>query len=87
MIGRSSLAAISQYRKTATTKRTRIGLDYGEVRAGVAEGEGELRSDFVIESPGVVLSKRGTWNFGLWVERGTGRFSAMGPDRDRKSVV
>jgi len=72
MIDRSTLAAISEFYKTAATKRIRIGLDYGTVRAGVAEGE--LRSDFAIDSPVATLSKRGTWDFEMWVERGTGRF-------------
>ncbi len=79
-IGRMTLAAIGEYYKTATTKRTNIGLNYGTVRAGVAETTG-LRSDFEIDSPVATLSKRGTWDFELWVERGTGRFRATLAER------
>ena len=85
MIGRSTLAAISEYHKTAGKKRTRIGLDYGSVRAGVAETE--LRSDFQIDSPVATLTKRGTWNFGLWVERGTGRYEATLADRGLVEIL
>ncbi|MBN1342726.1 MAG: FecR domain-containing protein [Phycisphaerae bacterium] len=86
MIDRMTLAGIEEYHRTANTKRTRIGLDYGEVRAGVAEGTG-LRSDFKIDSPVATLSKRGTWNFSLRVERTTGRFSARLADRGLVEVL
>ncbi len=85
MVGRSTLAAIGEFYKSANTKRTRIGLDYGSVRAGVAEGG--LRSDFKIDSPVATLSKRGTWDFELWVERGTGRFKARLADRGLVEVL
>ncbi len=85
MVDRSTLAAISEFRRTADTKRTRIGLDYGAVRAGVAEGG--LRSDFAIDSPVATLSKRGTWDFEMWVERGTGRFDVKLADRGLVEVL
>jgi hypothetical protein len=86
IIDRSTLAAISEFYKSANAKRTRIGLDYGAVRAGVAEG-GELRSDFAIDSPVATLSKRGTWDFEMWVERGTGRFDVRLADRGLVEVM
>jgi hypothetical protein len=88
-IRRSTLAAIGEFHKTATTKKTRIGLDYGAVRAGVADTDrtGGLRSDFQIDSPTVTLSKRGTWDFELWVERGTGRYTARLADRGLVEVL
>jgi len=56
-----TLASIDEFYKTATTKTTRLGLGYGAVRCGVAEGE--LRSDLTIDTPVATLSKRGTWDF------------------------
>ncbi len=85
LIGRSTLAAIGAFYRSADTKTTRLGLDYGTVRAGVAEGG--LRSDFQIDSPVATLSKRGTWNFSLWVERGTGRFEAKLADRGLLEIL
>jgi hypothetical protein len=84
-VERSTLAAISEFYKTEDIKRTRIGLDYGSVRAGVAEGG--LRSDFVIDTPVATLSKRGTWDFAMWVERGTGRFEVRLADRGLVEVL
>jgi hypothetical protein len=57
---------------TADSKHVNIGVGYGQIRAGVAEGG--LKSEFTVASPVATLSKRGTWNFGLFYERGTGRF-------------
>lgn len=67
------------------TKTTRIGLGYGKVRAGVAEGG--IQSDFTVETPNATLSKRGTWNYGIEYERGTGRYRAFVLDRGLVSVV
>jgi hypothetical protein len=86
-IDRVTLAAIGEFRKTGDIKRIRFGLDYGTVRAGVAEGMGELRSDLEIDAPTVTLSKRGTWDFQLWVERGTGRFDAKLAERGLVEVI
>ncbi len=85
LVDRSTLAAISEFHKTASVKKTRIGLDYGAVRAGVAEGG--LRSDFAIDSPVATLSKRGTWDFAMWVERGTGRFDVRLSDRGLVEIL
>lgn len=66
------LTELSEIHKTRTTKRVRVGVGYGRVRAGVAEGG--LISDFTVDSPVATLSKRGTWNFGLAYEPDTQRF-------------
>ncbi len=66
---------LSEAHKTADTKRVRIGVGYGKIRAGVAEGG--LKSDFTVDSPVASLSKRGTWNFGLSYTRGTGEFEVF----------
>lgn len=66
------LVSLSELAKTADSKRVRIGVGYGKIRAGVAEGG--LKSDFTVDSPVATLSKRGTWNFGLSYDRGTDRF-------------
>lgn len=63
---------ISELYATSDTKRVNIGVGYGQIRAGVAEGG--LKSDFTVTSPVATLSKRGTWNFGLFYERATDRF-------------
>jgi hypothetical protein len=58
--------------KTKDTKRVRVGVGYGRIRAGVAEGG--LKSDFTVDSPVATLSKRGTWGFTLFYERDTDFF-------------
>lgn len=70
---------ISQAYTTADTKRVNIGVGYGRIRAGVVEGG--LKSDFTVECPVATLSKRGTWDFGLFYERGTDRFEIFLLDR------
>jgi hypothetical protein len=69
------LVSLSELYKTEQTKRVRIGVGHGKIRAGVAEGG--LRSEFTVDSPVATLSKRGTWNFGLAYERGTDRFEVF----------
>jgi hypothetical protein len=63
---------LSEAYKTQTTKRVRVGVGYGRIRAGVAEGG--LKSDFTVDSPVATLSKRGTWGFTLFYERDTDYF-------------
>lgn len=86
-VDRVTLAAIGEFHRTGDVKRIRFGLDYGAIRAGVAEEVGELRSDLEIDAPSVTLSKRGTWDFELRVERGTGRFEARLADRGLVEVL
>ena len=68
----ASKTLLSQAYTTADSKRVNIGVGYGRIRAGVVEGG--LKSNFTVESPVATLSKRGTWNFGLFYERSTDRF-------------
>jgi hypothetical protein len=72
VIESASRTVLSELNQTADTKHVRIGVGYGRMRAGVAEGG--LKSDFVVDSPVATLSKRGTWDFGLFYERATDRF-------------
>lgn len=70
---------ISEAVKSTEVKRVRLGLSYGQIRAGVAEGG--LRSEMTVDSPVATLSKRGTWNFGMYYERGTDRYEVFLLDR------
>lgn len=79
------LTVLSEAYKTGAVKRVRVGVGYGGVRAGVAEGG--LQSDFTIDTPVATLSKRGTWNFGIYYERTTGRFEAFLLDRGLVDVL
>lgn len=72
MIESMALASIDELAKRDEMALTRLGLAYGAIRAGVAESE--VRSDLEIRSPVATLSKRGTWDFRLFVESGTGKF-------------
>ena len=69
----ASKTLLAEAYATTDTKRVHIGVGYGQIRAGVVEGG--LKSDFTVASPVATLSKRGTWDFGLFYERGTDRFS------------
>jgi len=68
----ASKTLLSEAYTTADAKHVNIGVGYGRIRAGVVEGG--LKSNFTVESPVATLSKRGTWNFGLFYERSTDRF-------------
>ncbi len=70
---------LSEAYKTEATKRVRVGVGYGRIRAGVAEGG--LKSDFTVDSPVATLSKRGTWGFTLFYERDTDYFDIGLTDR------
>lgn len=71
-VRRATLAKISEFAKTSTEQRIRMGLGYGAIRGGSSEGT--LRSDVVINSTVATLAKRGTEGFELEVEPTTGRF-------------
>ena len=79
IIESASQVILSEAYQTPDSKRIRMGVGYGRMRAGVAEGG--LKSDFTVDSPVATLSKRGTWNFGLFYERATGRFDIFLLDR------
>jgi hypothetical protein len=70
---------ISEARLTPEAKRVRLGLSYGAIRAGVAEAG--VKSEMTVDSPVATLSKKGTWNFGMFYERGTDRFQVWLLDR------
>lgn len=70
---------LSEAYKTEDTKKVRVGVGYGRIRAGVAEGG--LKSDFTVDSPVATLSKRGTWGFTLFYERDTDYFEIGLTDR------
>ena len=72
VIDPASRTILSEAYRTPDSKHVRIGVGYGRMRAGVAEGG--LKSVFTVDSPVATLSKRGTWDFGLFYERGTDRF-------------
>jgi hypothetical protein len=72
MVERMTLAHIGSLYKTDEEKVSRVHVNYGAVRGGVSEGG--LRSSFVVDSTVATLTKRGTWGFRLFVERGTGRY-------------
>lgn len=96
MVERMTLASIASLYKTEEEKVGRVHVNYGAVRGGVSEGG--LRSSFVVDSTVATLTKRGTWGFRLFVERGTGRYDISLAERgmvealnkitrDRQSVV
>ncbi|UCD28093.1 MAG: FecR domain-containing protein [Planctomycetota bacterium] len=72
MIDRATLASIDEFHRTADTKKVRLGLGHGAIRAGVAETT--LRSDMTIDTPTATLSKRGTIDFRMEYTPVTGRF-------------
>lgn len=63
---------ISEAAISGDSKKVRVGVAYGRVKGGVAEGG--LKSDFTVDSPVATLSKRGTWGFSLYYERDTDAF-------------
>jgi hypothetical protein len=79
MVERMTLANLTSLYKTATEKVSRVSVNYGAIRGGVSEGG--LRSSFVVDSTVATLTKRGTWGFRLFVERGTGRYTISLADR------
>lgn len=74
-----SVIVLSEANASPTTKKVRVGVGHGRIRAGVAEGG--LKSDFTVDSPVATLSKKGTWDFGLYYERATDRFEIFLLDR------
>ncbi|MBU0618506.1 MAG: hypothetical protein KKI02_12380 [Planctomycetes bacterium] len=76
---------LSEAYKTKDTKKVRVGVGYGRIRAGVAEGG--LKSDFTVDSPVATLSKRGTWGFTLFYERDTDFFQIGLTERGLVEVI
>lgn len=78
-----SLVQISELSLKDGVAKSRLELGYGQIKAGVAEGE--TRSDMEIQSPAATLSKRGTDIFGIEV-RPDGRFNMFLSDQGRGLV-
>lgn len=72
LIDRVTMASIDQFHRTGDTKKIQLGLGHGLIRAAAVETT--LRSDMTISSPVATLSKRGTLDFGMRYEPGTGRY-------------
>ncbi|HON67981.1 MAG TPA: hypothetical protein PLS23_15950, partial [Phycisphaerae bacterium] len=72
LIDRVTMASIDQFHRTGDTKKVQLGLGHGLISAAAVEGT--LRSDMTISSPVATLSKRGTMDFGMRYEPGTGRY-------------
>lgn len=79
LIDSVGLTELTETAIAGDAKRVRVGVGYGRIRAGVAEGG--LQSDFTVDSPVATLSKRGTWGFSLAYERGTDYFEIGLTDR------
>lgn len=72
MIDSVGKTVLAEAFRTEDAQNIRVGVGYGRIRAGVAEGG--IRSDFTVDCPVATLSKRGTWGFTLVYERGTDVF-------------
>jgi len=79
LVDSASLTILGEAAIERQTKEVRVGVSYGRIRAGVAEGG--LESEFTVDSPVATLSKRGTWGFSLYYERGTDVFEIALTDR------
>ncbi|MBI4580445.1 MAG: hypothetical protein HY718_12125 [Planctomycetes bacterium] len=75
LVDRVTLASIDQFHRTADTKKVQLGLGHGLIRGATVETT--LRSDMTISSPVATLSKRGTIDFGMRYEPGTGRYTVF----------
>ena len=73
MVQGGSLISFEELALRGGVSRSRIGLRYGAIRAGVAEGQ--VRSDMEISCPVATLSKRGTDIFELSYLKGQFRMS------------
>ncbi|MCG8406553.1 MAG: hypothetical protein MI923_15265 [Phycisphaerales bacterium] len=80
MLESGTLMSIDELAKIGGTHKSRIGLRYGAVRAGVAEGQ--VRSDMEITCPVATLSKKGTDIFRIEYNL-NGRFNMSLSERGR----
>ncbi len=85
MVERLTLANLATLYRTETEKVGQVTVNYGAVRGGVSEGG--LRSSFVVDSTVATLTRRGTWGFRLFVERGTGRYVASLADEGMIQIL
>lgn len=72
LIDRVTRANIDQFHRAGDTKKIQLGLGHGLIRAAAVETT--LRSDMTISNPIATLSKRGTLDFGMRYEPGSGRY-------------
>lgn len=79
------VVVISELLQSADSKTTRVFVEQGQVRAGVAEGA--LKSDFTIDCPVATLSKKGTWGIVFFYARGADTFEASLADRGLIEVI
>lgn len=80
-----SQASIAQFLQADDTKNVTLDLGHGMIRAGSAAPT--LRSEFSIVTTTATLSKRGTWEFGLRYEAGTGKYFAYLTDEGLIDVL
>lgn len=73
LIERVTLASIDQFYHAGDTRKLQLGVGRGMIRATTVETT--LRSDMTIACPAATLSKRGTQDFGLRYEAGTGHYT------------
>lgn len=85
LIDQVGLTVLSEAWRSRRLKRVRLGVGFGRVRAGVAEGG--IESDFTIDCPVATLSKRGTWGIELYYERATDYFEVGLSDRGLLEVI
>ncbi len=71
-VKKMTLASIDDFYRSQTEQSVRLGLGYGVIRGGSAEGE--LRSDVVVDSTVATLAKRGTEGWQMEVEPSTAHF-------------
>lgn len=74
LIDSVGVVVLSELAKNADSKKSRVFVEQGRVRAGVAEGA--LTSDFTIDCPVATLSKKGTWGIYFFYARGSDSFEA-----------
>jgi len=85
LIEQVGLTVLSEAWRSRQLKRVRLGVGFGRIRAGVAEGG--LESDLTIDCPVATLSKRGTWGIELYYERATDYFEVGLSDRGLLEVI
>ncbi len=85
LVEQVGLTVLSEAWRSRQLKKVRIGVGFGRIRAGVAEGG--IESDLTIDCPVATLSKRGTWGIMLYYERATDDFEAGLTDRGLIEVI
>lgn len=68
-----TLAAIEDFRRGSDTTSVTLDLGHGQIRATAVETT--LRSEMTIQSPTATLSKKGTHDYGMRYDAGTGNYT------------